>query len=304
MRANPQLRAVRLNIQNPPAALHGQVAAAVGMLHALAVLCLSCDIQAADAAWFCPLVQLPWPSEMLVTLRGLYTNNLVTKAAVLLGTPQARISSLQPSGAALQWALPSLHKLPRLLILSLEKPGLEWRAQFQHQHMQWPPFPQLQRLELSTDEVVARCGAALIAAAPLLESLKCPCKHVQAAIAVSPVSQEPALFSPARLHTAPDGAAASNMSFVQLCLPVTRIRHNVSKSNPCKQPLLQVAIKCCPNLHHLTLCGRDYSPSKSTGGAAAAGTKERCQLHYGAGSTIARICASQNLAFAAYLCVV
>lgn len=248
MRANPQLRAVRLNIQNPPAALHGQVAAAVGMLHALAVLCLSCDIQAADAAWFCPLVQLPWPSEMLVTLRGLYTNNLVTKAAVLLGTPQARISSLQPSGAALQWALPSLHKLPRLLILSLEKPGLEWRAQFQHQHMQWPPFPQLQRLELSTDEVVARCGAALIAAAPLLESLKCPCKHVQAAIAV--------------------------------------------------------AIKCCPNLHHLTLCGRDYSPSKSTGGAAAAGTKERCQLHYGAGSTIARICASQNLAFAAYLCVV
>ena len=50
------------------------------------------------------------------------------------------------------------------------------------------PFLQLHRLALSTDQLVARCGAALIAAAPLLESLECPCKHVQLAIRVRPAS--------------------------------------------------------------------------------------------------------------------
>ena len=188
MRANPQLRAVRLKVQDLPATVHGEVAAAVGTLHALAVLCLSCDIQAAGAAWFCPLVQLPHPSEMVVTLRGLHTSNLATKAAVLLRMPQARINSLQLSGAELHRVLPSLHTLPRLLILSLERRGLEGPTRFLHQQLQWPPFPQLQRLELSTDELVAKCGAALIAAAPLLESLECPCKHVWPAIRVSPAS--------------------------------------------------------------------------------------------------------------------
>ena len=187
MRVNCQLKAVRLNVQGQPAAVHGQVAAAVGTLPALAVLCLSCDIQAADAAWFCPLVQLPQSSEMVVALRGLDTNNLITKAAVLLGTPHARINSLQLSGAALCRALPSLHMLPRLLIPSLEGP-----AQILPQLVQWPPFPRLQRLELSTDELVATYGAALIAAAPLLESFECPRENVKAAIAVSSACYEPA----------------------------------------------------------------------------------------------------------------
>ena len=61
-------------------------------------------------------MQLPQPSNMVVALRGLDTNNLTTEAAVLLGTPQARINSVQLSGATLLRALPSLHTLPRLLI--------------------------------------------------------------------------------------------------------------------------------------------------------------------------------------------
>ena len=106
--------------------------------------CCARDIQAANATWFCQLVQLPQPRKMVVTLHGLYNSNLASKAAVLLGTPQARINNLQLSGAALHQALPSLHMLPRLLTLSLEGP-----AQFPQLHVQWPPFPQLQRLELS-----------------------------------------------------------------------------------------------------------------------------------------------------------
>ena len=193
MRANPQLTAVSLEIQDPPAAVHAQVAAAGGTLPALAVLCLCCDIQAAGAEWFCPLVQLPQPSEMVVTLRGLNTKTLAIKAAVLLGTPHARINSLQLSGAALHRALPSLHTLPRLLILalkgSLQYLPLEGPAQFLPQLV---PFPQLQRLELSADELVANCGAALIAAAPSLESIECRCKYAKAVITVSSVSYQPA----------------------------------------------------------------------------------------------------------------
>ena len=48
------------------------------------------------------------------------------------------------------------------------------------------------------------------------------------------------------------------MSFVQLCLPTIRIRHILSSRQPCKKMLLQVAQKCCPNFHHLTLRGMDY----------------------------------------------